>query len=61
MVDSEADVQVQDDEEPLTVTGQCHPLEGLGRVEPRQDKEVQRTRPGRSIKLPERFKNFEMN
>ena len=44
VVDSEADVQVQDDEEPLIVTGQCHPLEGLDRVEPRQDKDVQRTR-----------------
>ena len=61
VVDSEADVQVQDDEEPLIVTGQCHSLEGLDRVEPRQDKDVQRTRSGRTIKLPERFKDFEMN
>lgn len=43
-------VQVQDHEEPLIVTGQCHPLEGLDRVELRQDQGVQRTRSGRSIR-----------
>ncbi|XP_028417982.1 uncharacterized protein K02A2.6-like [Dendronephthya gigantea] len=60
----EVDVRGQDDQEPLIVTGQCRPLEGLDRVEPRQDRAeevMRRTRSGRSIKLPERFRDFEMN
>ena len=59
----ETDVQVQNDEEPQIVMEQHHGLEDLDRTEPRRDQAdgMQRTHSERSIKLPERFRDFNMN
>jgi hypothetical protein len=59
----EADGQVQNYQEPQIVIEQRHPLEDLDRSEPRRDHAdaAQRTRSGRCIKLPERFRDFDMS